>query len=138
MRAFVLGLSWYIILYPLIKSSPFDIKSEWEICCELTIPAHQQNIGQSLSVGFQTITHLPCGILVSTGEDVTSSLSHAALHIRHNKVQPPLRLVQWEFNIHLQHLHLWKKTIEQTKSKTSLHCSLWNQDSSGPARFMTA
>lgn len=38
MRAFVLGLSWYIILYPLIESSPFDIKSEWEICCELATP----------------------------------------------------------------------------------------------------
>lgn len=47
------------------------------------------------------IVSRPGGVLVSKGEHVSSSLRHAAFHLRNNKVETSLRLVQGKFYVHL-------------------------------------
>ncbi|TNN53657.1 hypothetical protein EYF80_036123 [Liparis tanakae] len=46
----------------------------------------------------------PGGVLVSKGEDMSSSLCHAAFHIRNNEVETSLWLVQGKLNVD----HCWE------------------------------
>lgn len=56
----------------------------------------------------------PCGVLVPKGEHMGSSLRHAPLHIRNNKVEAAFGLVQRKLYVHLQHFQIW---IQKTKHK---------------------
>lgn len=56
----------------------------------------------------------PGGVLVSEGEHVSSSLGHAAFHIRDDKVEPSFGLVQRKLNVHFKHFQIW--TAQKTQS----------------------